>query len=194
MQLELIETAAADPAYASTKADVPIECAICGFHSATLSETGYQRTVALLTETMRFHLVGQEQNRFRYAQNGDGPGKIVDVVCAPGSVEGRVAVGTVHHIAWRTVTDDQQREWLAELNGLGYNLSPVMDRIYFHSIYYREPGGILFEIATDPPGFTIDEPQESLGNTLKLPPWLEPYRSRIEAALPSIDRRTSGVS
>lgn len=194
MELELVETPNADPAYSWTENDVPHECAIAGFHSPTLSETGYERTAALLTETMGFRLIGQEQNRFRYQMAGDGPGKTVDVVCAPGGVEGRVAVGTVHHIAWRTPNDEQQGEWLAGLSRGGFNLSPVMDRIYFHSIYYREPGGILFEIATDPPGFTRDEPQESLGSTLKLPPWLEPHRERIEAVLPPIDRRISGGS
>jgi glyoxalase family protein len=194
LQLELIESAAADARYAWTETDVPLECAIRGFHSATLSETGYERTAALLTETMGFRLAGQERNRFRYQLDDEGPGKTVDLVCVPEGVEGRVAVGTVHHIAWRTPDDAQQRQWLGELNSLGYDLSPVMDRIYFHSIYYREPGGILFEIATDPPGFTFDESEETLGSTVKLPPWLEPHRNRIEAALPPINRRTTGAS
>jgi catechol 2,3-dioxygenase-like lactoylglutathione lyase family enzyme len=172
---------------------VPADAAIAGFHSATLSETGYERTAALLTETMGFRLVGEEQNRFRYQVDSEGPGKTVDVVCAPGAAEGRVAVGTVHHIAWRTADDEQQRNWRSELIRLGYNLSPVMDRVYFHSIYYREPGGILFEIATDSPGFLTDESKETLGTSLKLPPWLERHRSQIEAALPAIDRRSRGA-
>ena len=95
-------------------------------------------------------------------------------------------MGTIHHIAFRTPDDSQQHEWLTEIGDLGYNISPVMDRIYFHSIYYRQPGGILFEIATDSPGFAIDEPVERLGETLQLPPWLETLRPRIEAALPPI--------
>jgi glyoxalase family protein len=94
----------------------------------------------------------------------------------------------VHHIAWRTADDTQQLEWLRELSHLGCNLSPVMDRVYFHSIYYREPGGIFFEIATDPPGFSVDEPIEKLGSGLQLPPWLEQHRQRIKAALPEIHR------
>ena len=100
-----------------------------------------------------------------------------------------MAVGTIHHIAFRTPDDAQQHQWLAQIGDLGYNISPVMDRIYFHSIYYREPGGILFEIATDSPGFAIDEPVEQLGGALQLPPWLETLRPRIEAALPPIQRR-----
>jgi glyoxalase family protein len=111
---------------------------------------------------------------------------MVDIRCAPEEPAGRVAVGTVHHIAWRTRDDDQQREWLDEIGRLGYNVSPVMDRKYFHSIYFREPGSILFEIATDPPGFTVDEPLEQLGSKLVLPPWLERTRAQIEAALPPL--------
>jgi glyoxalase family protein len=100
-----------------------------------------------------------------------------------------VAVGTIHHIAFRTPDDVQQHEWLAEVGQLGYNVSPVMDRIYFHSIYYREPGGVLFEIATDSPGFAVDEPVEKLGEALKLPPWLEALRPQIETALPPLERK-----
>jgi len=189
--LELIETATTDPSRAWTKSGIPAEFAIRGVHSATLSETGYQRTASLLTDQMGFHLSGQEQNRFRYEVDKGGAGKTVDVLCAPDNREGRVAAGTVHHIAWRTPDDAQQREWLAEVGRLGYNVSPVMDRVYFHSIYFREPGGILFEIATDSPGFAIDESPEQLGAALQLPPWLEAQRVRIEAALPPITRRTS---
>jgi len=110
----------------------------------------------------------------------------VDVICAPEERRGSVLVGTVHHIAWRTPDDRQQREWLAEITRLGYNASPVMDRKYFHSIYFREPGGILFEIATDPPGFGVDEPMEELGSKLVLPPWLESSRAELQAVLPPL--------
>jgi catechol 2,3-dioxygenase-like lactoylglutathione lyase family enzyme len=189
MRVELVETPATGPSHSWEGGDVPAEFAIDGFHGATLSETGYERTAALLTQTMGFHLLGQEQNRFRYqpshSQEG-APGRVIDVICAPAAPEGRIAVGTIHHIAFRTPDDAQQLDWLAELGRLNYNVSPVMDRVYFHSIYYREPGGILFEIATDSPGFAIDEPVEKLGQTLKLPPWLENLRPRIEAALPPI--------
>lgn len=189
LRLELVETPVSDAPQTWKGADVPQEFAIRGFQSATLSETGYERTAALLTDTMGFRMVGQEQNRFRYEVDSGGAGKIVDVVCAPGGTDGRVAVGTVHHIAWRTPDDAQQRDWRSEIGSLGYNISPVMDRIYFHSIYYREPGGILFEIATDVPGFAVDEPLEKLGSSLMLPPWLEAQRPRIELALPPIEPR-----
>jgi len=95
-----------------------------------------------------------------------------------------MGTGAVHHIAWRTPSAEAQREWHRVLASVGLDVSPVLDREYFTSIYYREPGGVLFEIATDPPGFTVDESPEELGTHLKLPPWLEPRRERIEARLP----------
>ena len=186
LRLELIETPRGDATHPWSGSEVTPDAAIRGFHSATLSETGYERTAALLSDTMGLRPAGNEQNRFRYEVTGAGPGKNIDLVCAPGGAHGNIAVGTVHHIAWRTQDDAEQREWLGELRRLGYDLSPVMDRIYFHSIYYREPGGVLFEIATDPPGFTVDEPLEQLGTTLKLPPWFESHRAEIEASLPEI--------
>jgi len=192
MRLELVETPAPDASHYWEGSGVPPESAIHGFHGATLSETGYERTAALLTDTMGFRLLGHEQNRFRYEpvhSHPGGAGRVVDVVCAPAAQEGRVAVGTIHHIAFRTPDDRQQEEWLAQLGQLGYNVSPVMDRVYFHSIYYREPGGILFEIATDSPGFAVDESVDKLGESLKLPPWLEALRPQIEIALPPLERK-----
>jgi catechol 2,3-dioxygenase-like lactoylglutathione lyase family enzyme len=199
MRLEMVETPLTSSLHAWDGGGIPTAFAVHGFHGATLSETGYERTAALLTETMGFRLLGQEQNRFRYeaAQANAGrphaprsehseAGRTIDVICTPAGQEGRVAVGTVHHIAFRTPNDAQQCQWLAKIGGLGYNISPIMDRVYFHSIYYREPGGILFEIATDSPGFALDEPVERLGEKLQLPPWLEAQRSKIEAALPPI--------
>src|SRR5829696_6660205 len=120
---------------------------------------------------MRFRLAGNEGARFRYTAAGSGaPGAVADVVCAPEERAGRVLVGTVHHIAWRAPDDAQHEAWRKELARLGYNVTPVIDRKYFHSIYFREPGGILFEIATDPPGFAVDEPADRLGLKLQLPP------------------------
>ena len=143
-------------------------------------------TASLLTGTMGFELVEQDGNRYRYAVDSGATANIVDIVRAPEERMGRVLVGTVHHIAWRTPDDAQQGKWLKELTRRGYGVSPVMDRKYFHSIYYREPGNILFEIATDPPGFAVDEPQEELGSHLVLPPWLELERARLEAILPPL--------
>jgi glyoxalase family protein len=184
--IELIATATASSDRAYSEGPVPVESAIHGFHSASLTEGGYQRTAALLTETMGFRLVGQEGNRFRYAARAGGAGAIADVLCAPEERSGRVAVGTVHHIAWRTPDDRQQQAWQEELARLGYDVTPIIDRKYFHSIYYREPGNILFEIATDPPGFAVDEAPETLGTKLQLPPWLEGSRQELMAILPPI--------
>jgi glyoxalase family protein len=186
LPLELVATAQASPAAAWKQAPVDPEHAICGFHSATLSEEGYEETARLLAEAMGFALVGNEGNRFRYQAGTGGAGASVDLLCVPGGRLGRLGTGTVHHIAWRTPSNEQQLQWRHELAGLHYNVTPVIDRTYFHSIYFREPGGVLFEIATDPPGFAIDEPKEHLGERLLLPPQYEPDRAALERALPRL--------
>jgi len=186
MIVELVSSASVLGDRAYQAGPVPLQYAIHGFHSATLSEEGYQKTAALLTGILGFELLRQEGNRYRYAIGTGEPSGIIDVICAPEERRGSVLVGTVHHIAFRTPDDRQQREWLGEITRLGYNASPVMDRKYFHSIYFREPGGILFEIATDPPGFSVDESMEELGSKLVLPPWLEPSRAQLEAVLPPL--------
>jgi glyoxalase family protein len=166
---------------------VPEEAAIRGVHGVTAAEEGYEMTAGLLTETLRFTAIGQEGNRFRYesSQSG-GAGGIIDIVCTPDGPRARGGAGTVHHIAWRVPDDPDQLAWRKTLVTAGMNVSPVLDRQYFHSIYFREPGGVLFEIATDQPGFATDEPAESLGQTLKLPPWLERAREQIESGLEPI--------
>ena len=186
MKVELVATARGALDKSWKDGPVPSHSAIRGLHHVTLCEEGYERTATLLTVTLGFELLGREGNRFRYAVGDQAPGAIVDVECAPDRPTGRVAVGSVHHVAWRTADDPQQEVWRREIASLGYNVSPVMDRNYFHSIYFREPGGILFEIATDSPGFTVDEPLESLGSTLCLPRELEPHRELIMARLPSL--------
>ena len=186
MRVELVATRMAGNDRAYQAGPVPLEFAIRGFHSATLTQADHRETAALLTGTMGFKLVAQDGNRYRYALDSGEPAGLVDVIGAPQERHGRVLVGTVHHIAWRTSDDAQQREWLAELSGLNYGVSPVIDRKYFHSIYFREPGNILFEIATDPPGFSVDEPADQLGTHLVLPAWLEPERARLETVLPPL--------
>ena len=184
--IELVEQAGAQRGTFWTDGPIPGPQAIRGFHSVTLTEEGYERTAALLADVMGFKQAGDEQNRFRYTSGSEAPGSIVDVVCAPGLPAGRVAVGTVHHVAFRSASDDDQRAWRSRVAAAGMNVTPVLDRQYFRSIYFREPGGVLFEIATDPPGFTIDEPPDALGTTLKLPPWLEVRRAYIEDRLPRL--------
>src|SRR5437588_9697798 len=172
---------------------VPAEHAIRGVHTVTLSEDGYERTAKLLTETLGFRLLGEEHSVFRYAVGEEGPGAYVDVRCTPGLRRGHVAGGTVHHVAWRTPTDEREQAWRGALAGLDLNVTPMLDRKYFHSIYFREPGGILFEIATDLPGFAVDEPVGQLGTHLELPPWLEPQGKEIEQALPALRLPTAGT-
>jgi glyoxalase family protein len=185
LKLELVGASGKSKGRGWSNSPVPSEYAIRGFHSVTLCEQGYERTVQTL-ETMGFHKVAEEGNRFRYEVGGGGAGTRADVLCAPETPHGRVAVGTVHHVAWRVADDESQRLWRARLIENDLDVTPVMDRCYFHSIYFREPGGVLFELATDPPGFAIDESPNTLGEALKLPPWLERYRPQIEQALPHI--------
>jgi glyoxalase family protein len=166
---------------------VPIEHSLRGFHGVSIALEGDDQTAKLLTETFGYRLVEQLNNRFRLAAPSEaGAGRIVDLLCTPDGSPGRVAVGSVHHIAFRARDDAEQLVWRERLVDLGYNVTPVIDRTYFHSIYFREPGGVLFEIATDPPGFTLDESLDELGNQLRLPLWLEPTRSQIEEVLPAI--------
>jgi glyoxalase family protein len=166
---------------------IPPEHALRGFHGVSAALEGYEKTARLLTDTFGYRLIEESGNRFRFASRDDGaPGRIVDLLCLPDSGVGRVAAGSVHHIAFRARDEQEQLQWREQLVDLGYNITPVIDRIYFHSIYFREPGGVLFEIATEPPGFTSDETIEDLGTDLRLPPWLESARSEIEKILPPI--------
>jgi glyoxalase family protein len=167
---------------------VPVEYSLRGFRGVSVSLEGYEQTAKLLTETFGYQVLEQSSNRFRFAVPGEsGTGRIVDLLCMPDGSTGRVASGSVHHIAFRARDEEEQLAWRQRLVGLGYNVTPVIDRTYFHSIYFREPGGVLFEIATDPPGFTLDERLKELGENLRLPPWLEPSRSQIEKILPPIE-------
>ena len=187
MALELVAAkpaAAAQPWAGST---VPAGHALYGLHSLSAALEGYERSAKLLIETFGYTLVQEAGNRFRFAAPGeDGAGKFIDLLCLPDRRRASGGAGSVHHIAFRAKDDAEQRAWRDRLVGLGFNVSPVMDRTYFHSIYFREPGGILFEIATDPPGFAVDEPLEELGNNLRLPSRLESARSQVETLLAPI--------
>jgi glyoxalase family protein len=156
---------------------------IAGVAGATISLTGFERTAAVLTDVLGFRLSAEEGNRYRFTASPVAGGWL-DIVCEPDASAGTGGVGSVHHIAFRALDDAAQLEWRELLVGQGYDVSPVMDRHYFRSIYFREPGGVLFEIATDGPGFTVDESPEALGTELRLPPWLEARRDRIVAKLP----------
>lgn len=186
LQLELVSTSHVNPDRMWERGPVPAEHAVHGFHHVTLSENGYERTASLLTDTLGFKQIAKQGNRFRYAIADGAPSTMVDLVCAPEGRPGSIAIGTVHHVAWRTTTNAEQAQWRDTLRKLEYDVTPIIDRQYFHSIYFREPGGVLFEIATDPPGFATDETLERLGTSLKLPPWLEEDRPELERLLPRI--------
>jgi glyoxalase family protein len=186
LQLELVADSSPHLGQPWTGASVPVSLAIRGFHSVALLEQSPDDTERALTDVMGFRHVRSVGHRRRYVADEGGLAAHVDVVTAPDAPPGRVAVGTVHHVAWRAATDEAQGAWRRRLLDAGFNVTPVRDRQYFHSIYYHEPGGVLFEIATDPPGFGVDEPPEALGTRLRLPPWLEPRRQALEAQLPPL--------
>ena len=193
LELELVAHKSAEDRKINVWKKGPIseEFAIRGFYSVTLSEEGYESTASILTNELGFCLTHEDGNRFRYqiTRNGDSStagANIVDILCLPYTQRGFIGVGTVHHVAWRTSTDEQQKVLRKKIVNVGLNATPVIDRTYFHSVYFREPGGVLFEIATNPPGFTIDEKPEELGTKLQLPSWLEPDRKSLEKLLPQL--------
>ena len=163
---------------------IPAEHALRGFHSATLWVGEAAPTADLLTNSLGYTFAGQEGNRHRFQAAGEAAGRTADLLERPGELHGRLGAGSVHHIAFRTADDEEQGEYLQSLRAGGFHVSPVMDRQYFHSIYFRAPSGVLFEIATDAPGFLYDEPVAELGTHLKLPPWLEAQRADIERKVP----------
>ena len=183
LTLELVAHQEADKFSGWKDGPIPAEHAIRGLRSVTLMETNLERTSAMLTEVLGFKFVGVEGHRSRFKMGDDGLATLVDVLTLPELTRGNIAVGSVHHVAWRTPGEEQQLAWREKLEKSGISVTPVLDRQYFHSIYFNEPGGILFEIATDPPGFAIDEPVEQLGTHLKLPPWLESERPMLEQTL-----------
>jgi glyoxalase family protein len=168
---------------------VPHEYAIRGLSGVTMTVGQLEPTAALLTDVLDFRHVATASNRARYEVGDGGPGAQVDVVSRPDVPFGNIAVGSVHHVAWRVAGDEQELVWREKIIRSGFEVTEVRDRNYFHSIYFREPGGVLFEIATDTPGFATDEAPETLGRALKLPQWLEPMRGQIEQRLPMIGNR-----
>ncbi len=183
LRLALVGTpeAAAEPGWSG--GGVPAEHAIRGIEGVTLLVAEEDPTAAVLTRAMGFTHAGREGSLSRYAS----PGGIVDLRVAPGFPRGALGAGAVHHVAFRAGSDAEQAEMGAALAALGLHATEQKDRNYFRSIYAREPGGVLFEIATDDPGFSVDEAVEALGTGLKLPAQYESHRAEIAAALPALD-------
>jgi glyoxalase family protein len=166
--------------------DIADASAIRGIHGVTLLVREPQDTIAFVQSLMDAEVVGETGGAARLAVNGEAPGRLIEIARAgdaPAAVNG---LGTVHHVAFAVDDPEQQLEVRRELIRRGVQVTEVMDRQYFRSIYFREPNGVLFEVATVPPGFTADEALPELGTSLKLPPWEEPHRADIEAGLPRV--------
>jgi glyoxalase family protein len=189
MSLALVGVPGAENEAGWSNGDVPAEHAIRGFHGVTLLLESAAKTGAILTDVFGFGETGRAGSTIRYRTHGDAVGAIVDIHEAKGFLSGRLGRGSVHHIAFRATDDAAQAEMARRLvQDHGMDPTEQKDRSYFRSVYFREPGGILFEIATDIPGFAVDESVSSLGQALKLPAFLEPHREEIAAVLPKLDK------
>jgi len=187
MKIEIVETGTAAAAPAWADGPVPLEHAVRGFSGITLRPRGGARTAEVLTTGFGYADGGTDGERQRFLGDAD-IGAQIDIVIDKDQPRGQQGAGTLHHVAFRAKDDAEELAFANRIRQtLGLNTTEQIDRMYFHSIYFREPGGILFEIATDKPGFTFDEPKESLGTALKLPPWHEQNRAAIEQALPPLE-------
>jgi glyoxalase family protein len=184
MKIELVGHVESAALKAPRFADVPVEHAIRGFFGVTMLERDAPHTEAALA-LLGFQKVAEEGNRLRFSAAGDALGNHLDVVVDPKAGRGRLGAGSVHHIAFRSENYEDQKQW-REVISQHLGVSPVMERDYFRSIYFREPGGVLFELATDIPGFAIDEPLESLGQELRVPEWLSANLAQLARQLPAV--------
>ncbi|MES1149823.1 MAG: ring-cleaving dioxygenase [Bradyrhizobium guangdongense] len=192
MALALVGVAGAENEPGWSNGDVPAEHAIRGFHGVTLLLDSAAKTAAILTDVLGFQEIAREGNVIRFKAPGDVQGSVVDIYEAKGFLRGHQGGGSVHHIAFRAADDAEQGAMAQKLvDKHGLRPTEQRDRNYFRSIYFREPGGVLFEIATDIPGFAVDEPVATLGRDLKLPGFLEPHRKQIEGILPSLEEIAS---
>ncbi len=187
MRLALVGVPGSESEPAWTTGDVPAESAIRGFHSVSLLLEDAAPTGAILSDMLGFAEVGRENNLVRFKAGETAAGGIVDIRVAGEFLAARMGGGSVHHIAFRAADDATQAAMVRKL-GENHHVPTTdqKDRNYFRSVYFREPGGVLFEIATDEPGFAADEPVAALGQALKLPRFLEPRREEIEAVLPAV--------
>jgi glyoxalase family protein len=193
LRVELIETsqiASNSGPEPQVEATLEAEVMTDGFHSVTLWLDDPGPTARVLTDLFGYQEAGHEAlpggERLRLRTSGHARGSIIDLLRSDAPWLGRQGAGTIHHVAFRAETDDAQHEWRERLLEARLQVTPVIDRQYFHAIYFREPGGVLFEIATDPPGFAVDEAPDDLGANLKLPPQYEAQRASIERRLPPI--------
>lgn len=186
LPLALIEPAGVDDRQPWVTEEIGKEVGIRGFHSTTLTLRSITNTAAVLTEVFGYEFAGKEGYRHRYITKALPTAATVDLLETPNQSPGVGAGGTIHHVAFRVQDEEVQEEIRQRVDERGLNVTPKIDRNYFFSVYFREPGGVLFEIATDNPGFTVDEPINELGTHLMLPPRYEPRRAEIERVLPAL--------
>jgi glyoxalase family protein len=184
LNLSLIVPKAGDSRTAWTTGDVTEQTATKGFHSITLTLKSIKGTVAVLTEIFGYKLLEQDGNRYRFVTDAIDNAAVVDIIEAPEEKVGQSGGGTNHHVAFRVADESVLMQFREKIVSRGFNITPKIDRNYFYSLYFREPGGVLFEIATDNPGFATDETVEELGSHLKLPAQYETMRKQIEKVLP----------
>jgi glyoxalase family protein len=188
MRLELITAENLPEIQPWPDSPIPEENELHGFYGVSLWLDEIETTTKILTDVLGYESGGQKGDRYRFRVPGNAPGKVVDLVHKPNTAAGIFGASSVHHIAFRASSDEQQQQIQQKVRQMGIHATQVIDRHYFRSVYFRTPGGVLFEIATDQPGFTVDESAENIGKKLFLPPWLEPRREAIEANLPAIRR------
>ena len=188
LKLELVVSNTPDARTPWTTAEVGADVATKGFHHITLTLASIKGTADVLTDIFGYKLVEQHVNRYRFATDAVAGAALVDMVEAPGEPRGHVAAGSVHHVAFRVPDDAAHLHFRQKIAAKGFNVTPQIDRDYFHAIYFREPGGVLFEVATDNPGFTVDEPLAELGTGLMLPKQHERLRAQLETRLPKLVR------
>jgi glyoxalase family protein len=186
LMLELVATARVADVPPWTDGPVPPEHAVRGLFGGTIWEDGDSGSADFLSRNLGFASTSEQGGFLRLVSAGTGVGTVIDLRRTPGFWRGAGGVGTVHHIAFRAANSQAQLEKRAEILGQGVSATPVIDRQYFQSVYFREPGGVLYEIATHDPGFTVDELVSELGTHLKLPPMYEPNRQEIEQVLPPL--------
>lgn len=186
LRLALVETDDAREFVAWPQSPVPVAHQLRGMHAVRLWERRLLPTETFLTRQLGFAFLGEENGWRRYGADGGGSGKLVEIRELPGKRAGAWGTGAVHHVAWRVRDDAEELQVRAYVAHVGLQPTPPIDRFWFKSVYFREPGGVLFELATDGPGFDRDEDMAHLGEQLILPPWLEPHRRAIEAALPPL--------
>ena len=186
LELALVETVDPREFTAWDRSPVPAEQQIRGLHAVRLWERDVAHTASFLVETLGFVAAGEEGGWHRYAVNGGGSGRHLDIRALPNEPRGAWGTGGIHHVAWRVPDDAAELAVREQISAAKRRPTEVIDRFWFKSVYFLEPGGVLFEIATDGPGFTVDEDLATLGEHLVLPPWLEPHRAEIEDALPEL--------